>query len=325
MCTALSMKSGDHYFGRNLDLEYSMGEAVIVMPRRFPLSFKRMPALGTHLAMIGVGVVADDYPLYYDAVNEAGLCIAALNFPGNAHYAPPGETQDSIAPYELIPWLLAQCKSAAHARALLERISIAALPFSQSLPLSPLHYLISDANESITVEPMCGSLHIHDNPCGVLTNNPPFPAQMDHLSRYMVLSNREPENTLAPAIALTPNSRGTGAIGLPGDLSSASRFVRAVFMKAHSLCKDTPEESVTQFFHILGSVTHVRGSVMVHDRPEITVYSSCCNASRGVYHYTTYENRQITAIDMHRENLDAKTLFSYQLILRQQIFHQNGS
>lgn len=325
MCTALSMKSGDHYFGRNLDLEYSMNEAVIVTPRRFPLPFKRMPALHAHLAMIGVGTLADGYPLYYDAVNEAGLCIAALNFPGNAHYAPPGEAQDCIAPYELIPWLLAQCSSAGQARAMLANVHLAAIPFSDTLPLSPLHYLISDASESITVEPLHDGLHIHDNPCSVLTNNPPFPAQMNHLSRYMALSSGEPQNTLAPSIPLTPDSRGMGAIGLPGDLSSSSRFVRAVFMKTHSLCRETPEESVTQFFHILDSVTHVRGSVMVHGRPEITVYSSCCNASRGVYHYTTYENRQITAIDMHKENLESHSLLVYPLILRQQIFHQNGS
>jgi len=324
MCTAVSFTSGDHYFGRNLDLEYSFNEAVVVMPRRFPLGFKSVSALETHLAMIGIAAVVDDYPLYYDATNEAGLSIAALNFPGNAYYAPPGGSQRNLAPYELIPWLLAQCASVSQARAMLSDITLSALPFSDALPLSPLHFLISDAHESIVVEPMRDGLHIHSNPCGVLTNNPPFEMQMEFLSRYMYLDSQDPENTLNPSLNLRPSSRGLGAFGLPGDLSSPSRFVRAVFMKAHSLCGDGQEESITQFFHILQSVAHVRGSVLVQEKPEITVYSSCCNSARGIYYYTTYENSQITAIDMHRENLDGSKLSVFPLIRCQQFLLQNS-
>ena len=322
MCTAISFKTRDHYFGRNLDLEYSFNESVVVMPRRFPLALRSMPALQTHLAMIGTATVIDGFPLYYDATNESGLSIAALNFPGNAHYTPANHAKSNIAPFELIPWLLARCASAAQARVLLSRINLADIPFSDTLPLSPLHFLISDGQESIVLEPMHDGLHIHDNPCGVLTNNPPFAAQMQHLTRFMMLSNRDPLNNLAPSLALSPDSRGTGAIGLPGDLSSPSRFVRAVFMKAHAHCGESPEESVTQFFHILDCVAHPRGSVMVDGKPEITVYSSCCS-SRGVYHYTTYENRQITAVDMRRENLDGSQLSVFPLIRSQQIRMQN--
>jgi len=323
MCTAISFKTDEHYFGRNLDLEYSLDESVVVTPRRFPLVFRRMPALHTHLAMIGTAAIADGYPLYYDATNEAGLSIAALNFPGSAHYAPPHDEKSNLAPFELIPWLLAQCASTAQAKALLARVNLAAISFSDALPLSPLHFLISDKNASIVLEPMKTGLMIHGNPCGVLTNNPPFEAQMNHLSRFMALSSRDPENHLDPSLILTPDSRGMGAIGLPGDLSSPSRFVRAVFMKAHARCGHSQEESVTQFFHILQSVAHPRGSVMVASRPEITVYSSCCT-SRGVYHYTTYENQQITAVDMHRENLDAQQLSIFPMIRCQQIRTQNG-
>ena len=323
MCTAISFKTRDHYFGRNLDLEYSLNESVVVMPRRFPLSFRCMPALHTHLAMIGTATVIDGYPLYYDATNESGLSIAALNFPGNAHYTPVNSEKNDVAPFELIPWLLARCASAAQARAMLTQIHLAAIPFSDALPLSPLHFLISDAQSSIVVEPMADGLHIHDNPCGALTNNPPFDAQMQHLARFMMLSNREPENRLDPSLSLSADSRGMGAVSLPGDLSSPSRFARAVFMKAHAQCGESQEESITQFFHILDSVAHPRGSVMAGDKPEITVYSSCCT-SRGVYHYTTYENRQITAVDMHKENLEGSALSSYPQIRQQQIRPQNG-
>ena len=324
MCTAVSFKTRDHYFGRNLDLEYALSESVVVMPRRYPLAFRHAPALSTHLAMIGTATIADGQALYYDATNETGLSIAALNFPGHAFYPQPSAHRDNIAPFELIPFLLAQCSGVSQARSLLARITLAAIPFSEDLPLTPLHFLISDASESIVVEPMQDGLHIYDNPAGVLTNNPPFDAQMAHLSRFMALSSRERENLLDPSLSLTPDSRGTGAVGLPGDLTSASRFVRAVFTKAHSRCGETSEESVTQFFHILACVSHTRGCVMVDDRPEITVYSSCCDTKHGVYHYTTYENNQITAIDMHKENLDADALSVFPLIRRQQFLKLNG-
>ncbi|MBR4040567.1 MAG: choloylglycine hydrolase [Clostridia bacterium] len=323
MCTAISFKTKDHYFGRNLDLEHSYGESVVVMPRRFPLPFKRMPSMDAHLAMIGMAVVADGQPLYYDAVNETGLCAAALNFPGYARYVSEIPSRYNVAPYELIIWLLAQCSCVSQARALLEKASLVSIPFSDSLPLTPLHFLVCDANESIVVEQTADGLQIHDNPVGILTNSPPFDYHMTRLRDFSALSSRQPVNTFDPAVTLEPYSRGMGAMGLPGDLSSVSRFVRAAFMKAHSLCGETDEQSVTQFFHILDSVSHIRGSVMVGDQPQITVYSCCCNASRGVYFYTTYENRQITAIDMHAENLDGSALSAFRLTHQQQIRTQN--
>ena len=319
MCTAISHTTRDHYFGRNLDLEYALDESVTIAPRRFPFAFRRMPAMKSHLAMIGVATTVDGYPLYYDATNEAGLSMAGLNFPDNAHYPPEAAEQDNVSPFEFIPYILGQCATTAQARMLLSRLNLAALPFSDALPLAPLHWLIADRCKAIVVEPMADGLHIHDNPVGVLTNNPPFPYHLTNLSNYRALCADTPENRFDPALDLPAYSRGMGGLGLPGDLSSSSRFVRAAFMKAHSLCGDGEHESVTQFFHILSSVRHIRGAVMVEDKPEITVYSSCCNTDKGIYYYTTYENSQITAVDMHKEDLSGTSLTSYPLIRTQQI------
>lgn len=324
MCTAVSFKTRNHYFGRNLDLDCSYGESVVVTPRRFPLTFKCQIAMDTHLAMIGMAVVADGQPLYYDAFNETGLCIAALNFPGYAHYAPEAPDRRNIAPYELIPWLLAQCSCVSQARALLQTANLVSIPFSDTLALTPLHFLISDTNESIVLEQTQAGLMIHENPIGVLTNSPPFDYHMIRLRDFMALSCNPPVNAFDPSTNLEPYSRGMGAIGLPGDLSSSSRFVRAAFTTANSQCGETDEESIAQLFHILGSVAHVRGSVMVGKHPQITVYSSCCCANTGVYCYTTYENRQITAINMCAENLDGSVLSSFPLIHELQIRMQNG-
>lgn len=323
MCTAISFKTKDHYFGRNLDLEYRYDERVVVTPRNYPLDFRRAPYMERHYALIGMATVAGDYPLYYEATNERGLSMAGLNFPGNAHYPPEEAGRDNIAPFEFIPWILGQCASVAEARPLLARINLASIPFSEALPLSPLHWIICDRNESIAVEPMPDGLRIHNNPIGVLTNNPPFDYQMTHLADYMGLSHAQPQNTFAPGVPLAPYSRGMGALGLPGDCSSASRFVRAAFTKAHSVCGEAEFESISQFFHILSSVRHVRGSVEVGGRFEITLYSSCCNTDTGVYYYTTYENSRISAVDMRREDLSTKDLIVYPLLAAQDIRMQN--
>lgn len=324
MCTAVTYKTRDHYFGRNLDLYYSYEEAVTVTPRNYPLHFRKMDTLTTHYAMIGMATVANGYPLYYEATNEKGLSVAGLNFPDIATYYPQQQGKDNIAPFELIPWLLGQCENVTQARVLLDRLNLVNIPFSDTLPLSPLHWMISDREESITVEPMPDGLKIYDNPIGVLTNNPPFDYQMYHLASFMNLTKLPVENRFSDQVKLGAFSLGMGSIGLPGDLSSPGRFVKAAFTKLNSLSGELEGESISQFFHILSSAAQQRGLVQVQDgRYEYTLYSSCCNTDKGIYYYTTYENSQITGVDMHAEDLDACSLISYPLITGQQIRMQN--
>ena len=116
-----------------------------------------------------------------------------------------------------------------------------------------------------------------------------------------------------------------GALGLPGDLSSQSRFIRVAFTKMHAISDASEASSVSQFFHILGSVEQSRGCCEVAEgKYEITIYTSCCNADKGIYYYTTYDNHQISAVDMHKENLEAKELIRYSPIKEEQIYFQNG-
>ena len=324
MCTAATYHTKDHYFGRTLDYEVSYGEEVVVTPRNYPFRFRHMGSLSSHYAIIGMATVAGGCPLYYDAVNEKGLGIAGLNFPGNADYKPLAEGKDNVATFELIPWLLGQCATVGEARGLLERMNLADTPFGPQFPVSPLHWILTDLEGAITVESVREGIRIYDNPVGILTNNPPFDYQMTNLTNYMSLSTEPPENHFSDRLELTPYSRGMGMLGMPGDLSSASRFVRAAFTKLHALSGETESESVSQFFHILGSVEQPRGCVhMGEGKYEITIYTSCCNMERGIYYYTTYENSQITGIDMHRENLDGTELCRYKLVTGQQIHMMN--
>lgn len=324
MCTAVSYRTRDHYFGRNLDLEYSYRESVTITPRQHPLSFRHAKPIKQHYAMIGMAYVCDDYPLYYDATNEKGLSMAGLNFPGNADYKPFAEGCDNIAPFEFIPWILGQCATVAEAKALLDRISLLEENFSDELPLSPLHWIIADRECAITVESVKDGLKIYDNPIGILTNNPPFDYQITNLSNYMHLSVDAPRNSFAPTLQLDPYSRGMGGLGLPGDQSSVSRFVRAAFIKMNSRSEKSEHSSVNQFFHILDSVAQPRGCVhLEEDQYEITLYSSCCNTDRCIYYYTTYENREITGVDLLREDLDSSELINYSLLHNRAIYIQN--
>ncbi len=324
MCTAITYQTKDHYFGRNLDLEYSYHETVTVTPRNYPFRFRKVQTLEHHYAMIGMAYVVEDYPLYYDAVNEKGLAMAGLNFPKNAVYCPEAPGRDNVTPFEFIPWILGQCATVAEAENLLEYINLVNINFSDQLPLSPLHWIIADKEEAITVEAVTDGLKIYDNPFGVLTNNPPFDFMMNYLTIYRDLSANSSENNISDRISLPVYCQGLGGMGLPGDYSSPSRFVRAAFTKLNAVCGDSEGESVSQFFHLLGAVEMPRGCVRLeNDKNELTIYSCCSNQDKGIYYYITYDNRRINAVDMHRENLEGQKVISYSLIKNQPIHFQN--
>lgn len=319
MCTAIAFQSKDHYFGRNLDFELSYQERVIITPRSYPFLFRHVQELPNHYAMIGMGIISKNYPLYFDATNEKGLSMAGLNFPGNAAYFPCAKNKTNVASFELIPWILGQCQNISEVTVLLENLNIADTRFSEAYPNSNLHWIIADKTGAITVEQTASGLHIYDNPVGVLTNNPTFDYHLYNLSNYLNLTSDEVSSRFSGKYQLQPYSRGMGAIGLPGDLSSASRFVRAAFTKLNSRNGPSESESISQFFHILGSVAQQNGCVKVGELYEKTIYSSCCNTDKGIYYYTTYENSQITAVSLFQENLDTKHLIQYPLITEQQI------
>lgn len=324
MCTAATYKTGDFYFGRTLDYEHSYGEEIAVTPRNFPLRFRHMGTLDQHLAIIGMACVAEGYPLYFDGINEKGLAMAGLNFVGYADYKTPAEGKDNVASFEFIPWILAQCETVSQAKECLGRINLTDTAFSQTLPPAQLHWIIADRQEAITVECVKEGIRVYPNPVGILTNNPPFDEQMFQLNNFMHLSPKTPDNHFSDKLPLHAYSRGMGAMGLPGDLSSQSRFVRGAFVKMNSVSGTSETESVSQFFHILGSVAQPRGCCHVGDgKYETTIYTSCCNASKGIYYYTTYDNHQITAVNMHREKLDDVFLVRYPLIRGEQIHMQN--
>ncbi len=325
MCTSIAMKTNDFYFGRTMDLEYSFNECVVFTPRNYPVSFRKAGMMKRHYALLGMATVAEGFPLYAEAVNEKGLCIAGLNFPDNAYYPPEEKTECSnISPFELILWLLGQCATAAEAKELLSTTHLIHIPFSQDIPLTPLHWHIADSETSLVLETTKNGMEIFDDPMRVLTNNPAFSFQMTNACQYMNLTSGTPSNCFSMDVSLKPFGQGLGSFGLPGDFSPSSRFVKASYLCLNSVCESDESNSVAQFFHLLDSVSMVRGSVLTEENKyELTLYSCCINASRGIYYYKTYSNNQLTAVNLNHENLNGCNLRRFPLRTKQQVAWMN--
>ncbi len=323
MCTAISVTSGDNYFGRNLDYEHTFGEKIVITPRNYKFVMRNGREINSHYAVIGAALPFDGYPLYFDATNEKGLSMAGLNFPGYAKYMGKKSGKENVASFEFVPFVLFGCETVAEASELIKEINITDEAFNKKMSPTPLHWMIADKDESITVEQTADGMKIYKNPVGVLTNSPGFDMQMMNLTNYMSLSSEEPENRFSDKIDLSVYSRGMGGIGLPGDLSSMSRFVKTCFTKLNSVFGETEEENVAQFFHILYSVYQQKGCVKVGEGYEKTNYTCCCNTSKGIYYYTTYYGSRIYAVDMKRENLDGEKIITYDMIETEKICTQN--
>lgn len=294
MCTAVSYLTKAHYFGRNLDLERGYGEGVTVTPRNFPFFFRYAGSCDSHSALIGMAAVVQDYPLYFEATNEQGLSMAGLNFPVNACYRPFEEGKINVAPFELIPYVLCNCENVAEAARLLAQVNVVDVSFSEALPVSPLHWMISDRKESLVLECTESGMKLYENPHGVLTNNPTFDYHLMNVQNYRGLHEG--------ALSEKDYSLGMGAIGLPGDFSSASRFVRAAFVREKSVCDGSEAQSVNQFFHILGAVAMPNGCVRTPGGAfEYTRYSCCCNTETQTYYYTTYFDPVIRSVAVDEE------------------------
>lgn len=320
MCTAVRIKTRNTYFGRTLDWDFPYPCEVTLTPREFPLDFRFESRCERHSAILGMAYVKEGYPLYFDAVSEQGLAMAGLNFVGNAVYEKPSKNFCNVAQFELIPFVLSRCATVKEATALLEKTKVTDTAFSKDLPPAGLHWMLADKDESAVLEVVHSGVKIYPNSVGVLTNNPDFPTQLHNLNSFMNLSPRAARNNFSEKLSFREYSRGMGAIGLPGDFSSQSRFVRGAFAALNSVCGDTEEESVGQFFHIMDTVGQPMGSCQVAEGAyERTLYTCCMNADKGIYYYTTYENRRISAIDMHRENLDSASLVRYPLIVDEDI------
>jgi len=294
-------------------MDCSFGERVVIMPRRFAYPLRDGEVLKEHYAVIGMAAVQNEQPLFYDGINEHGLFAAGLEFPKSARYIKAAGAKHGIASFDVIPKLLSTCASVNEAEAMLWDAVISDAAFSGELVPAPLHWIIADKERCIAAEPTSAGLEIHENAAGVLANEPHLPFHLLNMAQYMGLSSAPPENRFAPEIMLSQFSKGMGAVGLPGDWSSPSRFVRAAFAKFNSVCGEECDD-IEQFFRIMGTVAQVRGCVRLGEgKYTRTVYTSCCDGEKGIYYYSTYEDGAVRSVDMHKTDMGGTMLTEFAL------------
>ncbi|WP_283691697.1 choloylglycine hydrolase [Clostridium perfringens] len=329
MCTGLALetKDGLHLFGRNMDIEYSFNQSIIFIPRNFKCVNKsNKKELTTKYAVLGMGTIFDDYPTFADGMNEKGLGCAGLNFPVYVSYSKEDiEGKTNIPVYNFLLWVLANFSSVEEVKEALKNANIVDIPISENIPNTTLHWMISDiTGKSIVVEQTKEKLNVFDNNIGVLTNSPTFDWHVANLNQYVGLRyNQVPEFKLGDQ-PLTALGQGTGLVGLPGDFTPTSRFIRVAFLRDAMIKNDKDSIDLIEFFHILNNVAMVRGSTRtVEEKSDLTQYTSCMCLEKGIYYYNTYENNQINAIDMNKENLDGNEIKTYKYNKTLSINHVN--
>ncbi|MBR2025308.1 MAG: choloylglycine hydrolase family protein, partial [Clostridia bacterium] len=305
-CTAIF---DDGLFGRTLDLERSYGENVVITPRGFKFNYLYEKDIRNN-AIIGVAHIENGIPLYYDAMNENGLCAAGLNFPKYAIYNKRCQGKINVASFEVIPFILKNCDDVDDTIKLLKDMNITNDSFSSELSATPMHWLIGDKKGVVVVESGVNGIKIHKNPYGVMTNSPDYDYHKVNLSNYMGISGETPENKICN-VDLQIYSRGLGGFGLPGDFSSASRFVRSVFLKNHTVKED---DKIGRFFHIMDNVSVPKGCIITDTGEAVyTVYTSCMDMVACEYNFTTYDNRNVKNVGLYDYDLDNDKLVTIKI------------
>ncbi|MGL5576502.1 MAG: choloylglycine hydrolase [Sarcina sp.] len=329
MCTGLLLetKNGEHLFGRNMDIEFTFGQNVGVIPRNF--EYKNVATKKNEITKYGIiamMTVMDGQPMLADGMNEKGLGIAGLNFPGYSYYPKDlQEGKDNVPVHNFMLWILSNFTTIDEVRKAVENVNIVDVPFSEKVPNPTLHWILTDkSGKSIVIETTKrDGLRVFDNNVGVLTNSPTFDWHLTNLKQYMNMTANDVAPLKWSTEELTKLGVGIGSVGIPGDFTPPSRFIKVAFLRHATLLNDDNID-VSQFFHVLNGVAMVRGSVRTpQNLNDITVYTSCMNLEQQLYYYNTYDNNNISVVDMKKVNLDGKDLVLFPYLNELKAYAQN--
>lgn len=302
MCTAVTLRSrqGETFLGRTMDFSYPLDPQLYVMPRGYEWS-NALDTIRIHNRYGYIGVGQDISKITFaDGVNEMGLAVAALYFPGYAEYGKyrwvDGATQNSIAAIELVNFLLGICSTVEDAVTTLRSVQLVGVPDSVTNSVAPLHWIVCDrSGRCMTVEQTKDGLHLFNNPVGVLSNSPDFEWHMNNLRNYMRASPEQREKAQWGNLVLTPFGQGGGTEVLPGGYTPPARFVRTVFQKMHVPVPENRESAVVTGFHVLEGVSIPKGVVMTaRGTDDYTQYTVFLNTMTCEYFVRTYNNLQIS-------------------------------
>ncbi|MEE0888530.1 MAG: choloylglycine hydrolase [Candidatus Saccharimonadaceae bacterium] len=313
MCTGVRFNgsNGEMYFGRNLDWSVPYGQKVVITPRGYKYNsafLGEMTMKGG--AIIGMAIVADNTPLYFDCANEQGLAIAGLNFPGYAKYADMAiNNKVNVAAYEFPLWVVANFTTVDDIEKALKDVIIVAKPINDQYPVSQLHWIIGDVKRSIVVEYTERGMEVFHNDVDVLTNQPGYGWHQENLRNYMNLFPQMPKEVKWEKAKMTAFGSGSLMRGLPGDYYAPSRFVRVAYLNTHYPAKTSEEENVSRMFHTLTGVAMIDGAAAMADGAyEKTIYTGGYSAATKTYYYNTYDDPAIQKVAMGEHNLDSAEL-----------------
>ena len=321
MCTGVRFTDIDNnlFFGRNLDVPASYGQKVMVTPRNFDIPMKHIDDIKTSKAIIGMGIVSNNYPLYFDAANENGLGVINLNFPTHKinnkiekdleffYYSYElVENKINITSYEFITWILENFDKVEDIKNynLSNKINFIDTPLNEQIGTKPAHWLITDNEQSIVVEPMRDGIKVYDNPVGVVTNDPTFDWHLMNLNQYLGINYNDKEPIIWGNKQLHALGVGSGSLGMPGDWTPASRFVKVAYINNFYPTQDCEEKNVSRLFNTLKSVAMPEGCV----NDGISVYSSCYSTKTKTYYYDRHDHFQIFSHTMTDETINAKDI-----------------
>ncbi|WP_000337605.1 choloylglycine hydrolase [Bacillus cereus] len=328
MCTSLTLqtKNGQHLFARTMDFTLDFNQEVIIVPRSYRWNNITGETIETKQAVIGMGINYQERVILADGVNEAGMTCATLYFPGFATYNESiDDNKTNLAPFDFVAWSLTQFNSIKELRKSVDSISFLDVPLPILGLTPPLHWIIADKwGECIVLEPTTEGLKVYDNPLGVMTNSPEFNWHLQNLRQYIGLRSQPYEPTQWGDLSLSAFGQGSGSMGIPGDFTPPSRFVRAAYSKQNIHGIDNEEEGVSAIFHILSNCELPKGGVITEEGTlDNTIYTSAMCMESGIYYYHTYDCRQIIAIHLFHENLDTDEIKTYPFQRKQKIYYQN--
>lgn len=315
MCTALTVTTAhnDILFGRTMDFSHPLKPSIIHIPK----GYRWNNLLDTHVITAKydiMGIGQNINPITFaDGVNEKGFAIAALYFPGFAHFDKNNEIdakQPTFAATEIVKLMLNLCADVEQASKLFKRIRIVGVKDAITNTIAPLHWIMTDkSGRCKVVEKTIDGLHICNDAIGVLSNSPNFNWHNENLRNYMNLSPRQTYETNWVDIGLTPFGQGGGTFGLPGDFTPPSRFVRAAFLKTHTLFPADINQAVNTCFHVASNISIPKGVVITErDSYDYTQYTCFIDLNTCDYYYNTYDNIQIKKISMPEKDENNKVI-----------------
>ena len=322
-CTGIRLiaEDGTVVHARTMEFAIDIHSDVIMVPRGYARTGTTpdgKEGLKWKAKYASVGANGVGLPVLFDGLNEKGLAAGTFYFPTSAGYMPytAADAGKTIAQWEVGSWILENFASVEEVKANIGNIVVPAVVFGGWGFAPEAHYIVHDASgKSIVIEYVGGKLNVHDNPLGVITNSPTFDWHMTNLRNYVNFSMTNAPPVQLGSVKLLPIGQGSGMLGLPGDFTPPSRFVRAVAFSQSVFKPKTGDDAVLEAFHVLNQFDIPKGAAREHEKDEhgnvladYTIWTSASDLKAKRFYFRTYENSQIRMVDLMKMDLDAKDI-----------------